>query len=342
MTITAGDDGIAAQTDVIVADGTVRVVAGGGNGTAVAEDASPKGLSGTVSVVVGGGDLTVDAADDAIGSDGVVSIAGGSLSLAAGDDGVHADHALQITDGTVDVTTSYEGLEAGLITIAGGTRRRGVQRRRRERLRPGRHRRAGAGRHGGTDVGLTITGGTLVVDSGGDGLDANGFLTMTGGTAVVNGPTNDGNGALDVDGTFDVSGGTILAAGASGMAMTPGADSAQSFVAFTFSSTQAAGTVVHVLDADGTEIAAFESSKDFSSLVYASADVVAGQTYSAATGGSVSGKTVGGLAAAGDSSGTTVAATGVAGEATPGGRDGRPRGRRRPSGHPPLTPRRSP
>ena len=98
---------------------------------------------------------------------------------------------------------------------------------------------------------------------------------MTGGTAVVSGPTNDGNGALDVDGTFDVSGGTLLAAGASGMAMTPGADSAQSFVAFTFDSTQPAGTVVHILDADGTELAAFESAKDFSSLVYASADIVA-------------------------------------------------------------------
>ena len=141
---------------------------------------------------------------------------------------------------------------------------------------------------------------------------------MSGGTAVVNGPTNDGNGALDVDSTFDVSGGTILAAGASGMAMTPAATSAQSFVAFTFDSTQAAGTVVHILDADGNELAAFESSKDFSSLVYASASLESGQTYSAATGGSVSGTTVGGLASAGSSDGSTVATTGVAGEAIAG------------------------
>ena len=102
------------------------------------------------------------------------------------------------------------------------------------------------------------------------------------------------------------------------MAMTPGADSAQSFVAFTFDSTQPAGTVVHVLDADGTELVAFGSSKDFSSLVYASADVVAGQTYSAATGGTVTGDTVGGLATAGDSSGTTVTTTATAGEAIAG------------------------
>ena len=120
-----------------------------------------------------------------------------------------------------------------------------------------------------------------------------------------------------MDGTFDVSGGTLLAAGASGMAMTPGADSAQSFVAFTFDSTQSAGTVAHVLDADGTELAAFESTKDFSSLVYASADIVSGDTYSAATGGTVTGDTTGGLAA-GDTTGTTVATTATAGEAIAG------------------------
>ncbi|MET0789122.1 MAG: carbohydrate-binding domain-containing protein, partial [Cellulomonas sp.] len=246
------------------------------------------------------------------------SIAGGDLTLAAGDDGVHADNALQITDGTVDITTSYEGLEAGLLTIAGGdvsvvASDDGVN-----ASDPDASGEQAPGGTASTTVGLAITGGTIVVDSGGDGLDANGFLTMTGGTAVVNGPTNDGNGALDVDGTFDVSGGTILAVGASGMAMTPGADSSQSFVAFTFSSTQAAGTVVHIVDANGNELAAFESSKDFTSLVYASADIEAGATYSAATGGSVSGDTTGGLAAAGDSSGSTVVATGTAGEALAG------------------------
>ena len=118
---------------------------------------------------------------------------------------------------------------------------------------------------------LTITGGTVVVDADGDGLDANGFLTMTGGTVVVNGPTNDGNGALDVDGTFDVSGGTLLAAGVVRHGDDPGAGTSASRSSRSRSpSAQAAGTVVHVLDADGTELAAFESSKDFSSLVYAS------------------------------------------------------------------------
>lgn len=58
-----------------------------------------------------------------------------------------------------------------------------------------------------------INGGTLTVNAGGDGLDSNGSINMTGGTVIVNGPTNSGNGALDYDGTFEISGGYLVAAG---------------------------------------------------------------------------------------------------------------------------------
>ena len=50
------------------------------------------------------------------------------------------------------------------------------------------------------DYTVDITGGSLTINSQGDGLDSNGNATITGGTVVVNGPTNDGNGALDVNG----------------------------------------------------------------------------------------------------------------------------------------------
>ena len=44
---------------------------------------------------------------------------------------------------------------------------------------------------------------------------------MVGGTVLVNGPTNNGNGSLDYDETFDISGGTLVAAGSAGMAQMP-------------------------------------------------------------------------------------------------------------------------
>ena len=46
---------------------------------------------------------------------------------------------------------------------------------------------------------LYIHGGNIVVDAVGDGIDVNGAMEMTGGVVLVNGPTNDGNGALDED-----------------------------------------------------------------------------------------------------------------------------------------------
>ncbi len=52
---------------------------------------------------------------------------------------------------------------------------------------------------------------------------------MAGGTVLVNGPTNDGNGSLDYDGTFDISGGILVATGSSGMAQMPSDSSSQKY-----------------------------------------------------------------------------------------------------------------
>ena len=49
-------------------------------------------------------------------------------------------------------------------------------------------------------VELNISGGLVYVDSQGDGLDSNGNMTIDGGTVLVNGPTNSGNGAIDSNG----------------------------------------------------------------------------------------------------------------------------------------------
>ena len=64
---------------------------------------------------------------------------------------------------------------------------------------------------------LTINGGYIYVDTAGDGLDSNGSIYINGGTTIVNGPTNDGNGALDYDSECVIKGGTLISAGSSGM-----------------------------------------------------------------------------------------------------------------------------
>ena len=125
----------------------------------------------------------------------------------------------------------------------------------------------------------TVNGGTVVINSEGDGLDSNGNAAITGGTVVVNGPEGSGNGALDVNGTLDVSGGTLTAAGSAGMVVTPSADSDQSFVAVTLDTAVPAGTTLHLVTADGDIVATIKTSKTTQSVVYSATEITAGDTY---------------------------------------------------------------
>jgi len=140
-----------------------------------------------------------------------------------------------------------------------------------------------------------VSGGTIVIDAGGDGFDSNGSATVTGGTIVVNGPTTNGNGAIDVNGDFLVSDAVLVAAGSLGMAETPDASSAQATLHLGFDSMVAAGTLVRVQAPDGTNVATFVAAKPFQSLVVSTPAIEAGVAYEVLTGGAVEGTSLGGL-----------------------------------------------
>jgi hypothetical protein len=183
---------------------------------------------------------------------------------------------------------------------------------------------------GGEAVGdftATVTGGTLVIDAEGDGLDSNGTAVISGGTVVVNGPAQDGNGALDVNGSFTVSGGTLAAVGSGGMAVAPGTDSAQGWVSATLDTAVPAGTVVQIVDGDGRVVATMTTAKQAQNIVFSSSAITKGQQYTVHTGGKASGATVGGLAAAGTLGSATKVATVTAGDAPAGGFGGPGNGR---------------
>jgi len=178
---------------------------------------------------------------------------------------------------------------------------------------------------GGMEVGdysVTVSGGTLVLYADGDGLDSNGTATITGGTVVVNGPEGQGNGALDVNGDFTISGGTLLAAGSSGMAVAPSTESAQASVMANLTTAGSSGTVVQLVASDGTVVASYQSEKSFSSVVFSSPDIVAGEEYTVYVGGSVTGTGVGGYYEGGSTDGGTAATTTTAGEYTNEGMGG--------------------
>ncbi len=243
---------------------------------------STKGLKGGNSIELNGGTVIVDSADDAIHSNGSVLINGGSSTLSAGDDGIHGDINVSVNDGTVEILQSYEGIESAVINVNGG-------------LVKLRSADDGFNASDGTDQGvmgtysggveLNFNGGTVYVDADGDGLDSNGDFTINGGTILVNGPTNGGNGALDSNNKIIVNGGILVAAGSSQMAESPDEDSAQYSLSASLDSFQEAETLVTLCDDNGSEIICFAPSKIFDHIVISSPEIKNGQSYTLYLGG---------------------------------------------------------
>ncbi|MTE24497.1 carbohydrate-binding domain-containing protein [Microbacterium sp. ZXX196] len=282
LTVEAGaNDGITSKDDLVILSGSLEVTA--------ADD----GLRGTDSLTVRGGDIVIDAGGDGLLSDqedddsqGWVLVEGGTLDVEAGSDGIDGYTDAIVTGGEVTIT-SEEGIEAGTVAIGGGTisitttddginGSAGTA----DDTATNDEFAGGMGGGGMTDTGeyVLIAGGEITIDAEGDGLDSNGSLDITGGTTIVLGPTNGGNGALDTNGSLTISGGTLLALDSGGMSGSPSTDSAQAWVAT--SASGSAGSTVQILAADGTVLYEAEAAKAFGALVFSSADVVAGETYS--------------------------------------------------------------
>ena len=80
-----------------------------------------KGVKAQNALEITGGTLTLDTADDSLHSNGTAAVSGGAITAQTGDDGLHADDTLTVSGGEITVTQSYEGIEAGVILVTGGT-----------------------------------------------------------------------------------------------------------------------------------------------------------------------------------------------------------------------------
>lgn len=309
--VTSGGDAIAAQTDVMITDGEFDLTAGVGSGVPVDATASTKGIKGVVNVNIDGGTFNLNTADDGIHSNGSITINGGTFQIASGDDGMHADATLDINGGDIQVTESYEGLESAVITINAGnislvSSDDGIN-------VAGGNDGSGAAQGGGNQPGgggggprqdffstasgnyyLYIHGGRIVVDANGDGLDSNGSIEMTDGVVIVNGPTEQMNGALDA-GTFTISGGFLVAVGSVGMAEAPSDTSSQYSVLVNLDSIQQAGSLIHIQNSAGEDVLTLAPTKAYQSIVFSSPELTNGTTYDVFTGGSSTGTEADGL-----------------------------------------------
>lgn len=134
---------------------------------------------------------------------------------------------------------------------------------------------------------LLITGGKITVNADGDGLDSNGNLRVEGGDITINGPANGGNGALDIGtengGVGFISGGTLIALGTSSMAENFGSTSTQCAFLVTMNSF-GAGETITITDSQGTVLCTGVTVKSANSVVFSSADLVVGETYTVTIG----------------------------------------------------------
>lgn len=136
---------------------------------------------------------------------------------------------------------------------------------------------------------LLITGGKITVNADGDGLDSNGNLRVEGGDITVNGPSNGGNGALDIGtengGAGVIAGGTLIALGASNMTENFGSTSTQCAFLVTMNSF-GAGETITITDSQGNVLYTGVTVKSANSVVFSSADLVVGETYTVTIGSS--------------------------------------------------------
>lgn len=134
---------------------------------------------------------------------------------------------------------------------------------------------------------LLITGGKITVNADGDGLDSNGNLRVEGGDITINGPANGGNGALDIGtengGVGFISGGTLIALGTSSMAENFDSTSTQCAFLVTMNSF-GAGETITITDSQGTVLYTGVTVKSANSVVFSSADLVVGETYTVTIG----------------------------------------------------------
>ena len=312
--LTAGHDGLDASAYCMIEDGSFAVTTGEGSasvthsegqwgggmmpgwggmgGTAEETDTeSVKGIKAATTLQITGGSFAIDSEDDALHSNGDLTVSGGSFSIASGDDAFHADNTLAISGGTIDITKSYEGLEGNYITVSGGDIKLvasddGMN------AAGGNDGSGMAGPFGGgmggfgeaTDAEIIISGGSLVLNAGGDGIDSNGDLTVTSGTVYLDGPTNGGNGSLDYAGTARITGGTFIALGSVGMAMNFGTESTQGAILCSLNGMAPAGTQVSVKDSKGNVLASYASQKDFQSILISAPGMEKGGTYTVSVG----------------------------------------------------------
>ena len=308
--LTLAGDGtlnVAGKFDEAVHTTKGLVVAGG----ALNVNSSKTGLKGKDYVDIQGGTLRIEAAKDAIKATntekqglGWARVAGGDTVLRAGDDGIKALRTLEILDGKLTIEGSEEGLEGQYINIHGGntlinSNNDGVNASLKDQLpndqeyedqkedsdQPDASPVPLGGARDTTEVIDTVinmTGGNVTLNVGADGMDSNGFETYTGGTLLVNGPTNDDNNPFDPNGDLLINGDATITAAGGGLELykAPSEASEEGYVRLVDEDTIPVGQSVQATDASGNVVGNYRVTiPGVKQVLFANPSIVKGQEY---------------------------------------------------------------
>jgi len=287
--ITSEGNGISASGQMLIDGGSFDMVCGEekNDDNSRNVDKSAKGIRADGNLIINGGSFNIASSDDAVHSDVSVIVGGGLFEIATGDDGFHADDIIRIYSADINITESYEGLEGlhvevsgGNITLyakddginaAGGNDRSGFGGR-------GNDNFAGDDEENPQEGSIVISGGELHIKAEGDGIDANGTLSITGGRTLVCCTNKGYTSVLDFDKSGIITGGTFIGTGTSRMAR--GFSRSKQGVVTAKTDMQAAGTAITLKDRDdNTVISEYVPEFDFSFVILSSPDIVSGNAY---------------------------------------------------------------
>ena len=255
-------DTSAAGANVIIADGTVNTV----NGAYVEKIYEPN------SVVLNADKTQVEDADKLHKYDGAfyskrsMNIYSGKensgvLNINAKNEGLDSEMHLTINGGNIYIASGNDGINTNedgisVTTINGGK------------------------------LNIKVTGET----GEGDGIDANGYLVINGGTVMAAACSDSADAGIDSDMGIHINGGTVIA---SGHMLDRIEDGGQTYAVFNFAQKQTGSETVALKTQDGKTILEAKPENAYSVLIFSSPDLQPGTYALSSDGNSLSGSTGG-------------------------------------------------